>query len=1062
MAAHVASQPQTQAPPPAVGGGSGAAARRPAAHSRHIDELGNTRPAPLPTSPLNAVPSAGSDVPEPSTAIARTSPIEPVVHLSSVKYIAQMDFNSYAVKRGVMGSKTTWFLTLDGVLFSVFKNKSAGGAGDNNGNMAPKHTVNVRSHSVTVDVADKEITLVVPGEKKPWKLILQDEDTAQKWARALEAAMHSDIEEHYRLGKTIGGGAFGNVVMAWDKRTGEKLAIKIVQRSPGSSEKSRQHLEHEMDIMRRVDHPGIVRTYAIFNLRRTIYIAMELVAGGDLFDFIATQDSLTESQAIQVIRGILEAVDYLHRQKIVHRDLKPENILCVERKWPVSVKLTDFGFSSRIDDQEDTMRTQVGTAYFMAPEILMNQLYGPAVDCFSCGVILYTMLTGRLPFPGLTTNDYWMHVKNGNAKFPPSLWEDINPLAKNLVKGLLNNDPEKRLTAFAALQHEWIWSTSDRDAEIRRDRSNLHSGRRKLQKARAAFWAITMMNKVRALQESVKIPEIVEAVGEGVKKTGEGIKTGVVKTADGIEKGVKKTGEGVKKTGEAIGEGVKKTADGIEKGVKVTVDGVEKGVKKTGEVIGAGVKKTGEGVKKTAEGIQTGVEKTADGIEKGVKKTVEGVEKGVKKTGEGVKKTGEALGEGVKKTGEGVKKTGEVIGHGGKKTVEGIRTGVVKTADGIEKGVRKTGEGVKKTGEAIGHGVRKTGENVKRGSERLNPRVRRQGSSDERTGDSSSYDTPRSRRRMRRTSGAGSSDSSIASRDRSSSASTRRPPTMPSHLLSEISGPEKTEVGAGELVERVVVEKEGYENLSRENGVNAAVTGSDAGAGSGRAQVPGESALATPPNRLSSEYYSAEEGQSPVKTELVVGSRSSKPDSLPGSADGQGHVSNTTEVLAANGSPPNPSPSGTGHSSQGANSEARRSGSGKKPSLPKLTGFPVGLSGDDESGLGLNNFGMAADRERIPSVEVRRGMGGNMSSISDTGSVKPNLPELHDLPIGLSGDDQESIGSVSTVGAAFGSTFNSIEAQQQAVGAGSGNGSDALRKAALLLMASSAAEEQQK
>lgn len=331
-----------------VGGVVGASSS--AAPPLHLDE---TRPAAL--APPLAPPLRPASPARPG--FARTTPIVAAT-VPHVKYVAQLDFESMAERRGVLGVKVRFFLTLDGILLSLFRDRSA--------REAAKHVVNVRMHAVSVRVDARELSIAIPGKDKPMRLVVADRATAEKWRDALHAAMSSDIEEFYQLGKTIGGGAFGTVVLAWDRKSKEKCAVKIIQRTSGTSAKMREHLQREMEVMKCVNHPGVVRTYHIFNLHRTIYIAMELVEGGDLFDFISEQASLKEGQAISVVKGILEAVNYLHGENIVHRDLKPENILCVRREWPLEIKLTDFGFASFFKEGEDemapgdTMRTPVG------------------------------------------------------------------------------------------------------------------------------------------------------------------------------------------------------------------------------------------------------------------------------------------------------------------------------------------------------------------------------------------------------------------------------------------------------------------------------------------------------------------------------------------------------------------------------------------------------------------------------------------------------------------------------------------------------------------------------
>lgn len=511
------------------------------------------------------------------------------------------------VKRLKVGAKANMFVVLEATTLTIFKNKSA----------PPRHVLNVRVTPVKVDLNRCELRIFLPahgpGKDKLLRLHIRSQEESYKWKHAIDSALNSHITDYYTFGNALGSGAYGEVVQATDVRTNETRAVKIIPR--GNNMKSREHLECEIECMKSISHPNIVRTYQIFDLKEKIYIVMEYVAGGDLFDFVAQHDCLTETQGSQTIRSIFQAVEYLHRHSIVHRDLKPENILCVNESWPLQVKVTDFGFASFMDpsnDSDNTMRTQVGTAYFMAPEIISNTGYGPAVDSWACGVILYTILTGRLPFPGKNTTEYFHNVLKGQPLFPSILWKGISPDAMSLVKGLLNKDPKKRLTSLGALQHRWISSPDSYGNEIRCDRSNLHSRRRRLYKARKAIIAVAMANKFKAT-----IPQMVDKVGDGTKKVAEGIGQGVKKTADGIGEGLKKTGEGVKKVGDGIGEGTKKVAGGIGTGVKKTVDGVE-----------TGAKKVGEGVKKTADGIETGFKKTGEGFKKtggGIKRTVEKV-----------------------------------------------------------------------------------------------------------------------------------------------------------------------------------------------------------------------------------------------------------------------------------------------------------------------------------------------------------------------------------------------------------------------------------------------------
>lgn len=593
-----------------------------------------------------------------------------------VRHIEQVDMEGCAVKRGKVGAKISVYLVLNGTLLTIRKGGKTG---------PRKHEFSVRTVKVAVHEPTRE--LIVPlSKERPLRLVVPSDKECQDWKHALDTAVVCDIGKFYKFDNTIGSGAYGEVVLAFDRQDNTRRAVKIIQR--GSNLKSREHLKSEIEVMKSISHPNIVQTFEIYDLRRTIYIVMEFVPQGDLFDFVAKHSSLTEKQASQTMRSIFSAVEFLHLNSIVHRDLKPENILCANQEWPLKIKLTDFGFASIVDPSrsgDSTMRSQVGTPFFMAPEIIKNERYGPAVDSWACGVILYTILTGRLPFPGRNTNEYFENVRKGEPLFPTVLWKGISDNAKRLVRGLLNKDPDKRLTAMGALAHNWVSEPTAYSASnaICRDRSILHHDKRHLmlQKTRGAVLAIISAKRMLALPlERMNIPEVVHSIEDGARKAADGIGEGTRKVTSGVKKGVDGLGEGTKKVAGGVKEGVKKTADGIEKGAKKTAGGVRDGVKKTAD----GIEK---GTKKTVDGVREGVKKTADGIEKGTKKTVVGVRDGVKKTADGLER-------GTKKTVDGVK-------EGVKKTADGIEKGAKKTADGIEKGAKKTADGMKKGAERV-------------------------------------------------------------------------------------------------------------------------------------------------------------------------------------------------------------------------------------------------------------------------------------------------------------------------------------------------------------------------
>lgn len=167
------------------------------------------------------------------------------------------------------------------------------------------------------------------------------------------------------------------------------------------------------------------------------------------------------------MKQILSGVYYLHENSIVHRDIKPENVLCMSKDWPLHVKLTDFGLSNFIEDAADNssvaLLSHVGTSFYLAPEIVGKEGYGPAVDLWASGVVLYIMLCGRFPFWGKTDIEYMKSLAQGPCMVGEG-WDEVSDLGKAFLKELLQLDPKRRLNAEKALNHPWIRGSSGNPA----------------------------------------------------------------------------------------------------------------------------------------------------------------------------------------------------------------------------------------------------------------------------------------------------------------------------------------------------------------------------------------------------------------------------------------------------------------------------------------------------------------------------------------------------------------------------------------------------------------------
>lgn len=351
-------------------------------------------------------------------------------------------------KRGKrLGSRVDRFFELSGSILSNARSETS----------RPTWSVNVRGSKV-LSGPGREIIFKV--NKTFTSFYAPNEELHDKWIRALQA-VSGNVTDYYDFGKLIGRGAYSEVFIARDKARNELCAVKVLERSNTEHAKL---IDRELAVLRMLNHQNIVQIYDIFDSAKETYVVMEYLAGGELLDMIQDSDHLSERNSKQVIREVLQAVQYLHARGIVHRDVKPENILCVNRAWPLRVKITDFGLSKFVGSGENgtdrVMRSQCGTAYYLAPEIANNQTYAKPVDLWACGVVLYVMLAGKFPFYGDTHDKFMRRLRNG-VKFPEKEWSGISKDAKSLVRGLLDPNPESRLSATQALQHRWLVDESD-------------------------------------------------------------------------------------------------------------------------------------------------------------------------------------------------------------------------------------------------------------------------------------------------------------------------------------------------------------------------------------------------------------------------------------------------------------------------------------------------------------------------------------------------------------------------------------------------------------------------
>lgn len=251
------------------------------------------------------------------------------------------------------------------------------------------------------------------------------------------------------LGKNLGIGAFGKVKLATHAVTGHKVAVKILNKAKIKQLGMEEKVQREINILHLCTHPHIIRLYEVIDTPTDIFLVNEYVSGGELFDYIVSKGRLSADEARNFFHQIVSGVEYCHFQKIVHRDLKPENLLLDSN---LNIKIADFGLSNLMRDG-DFLRTSCGSPNYAAPEVISGHLYaGPEVDVWSCGVILYALLCGSLPFDDESIPNLFKKIKSGMYSLPSHL----SQLARNLIPRMLEVDPMKRITIPEIRLHPWF------------------------------------------------------------------------------------------------------------------------------------------------------------------------------------------------------------------------------------------------------------------------------------------------------------------------------------------------------------------------------------------------------------------------------------------------------------------------------------------------------------------------------------------------------------------------------------------------------------------------------
>jgi MAP/microtubule affinity-regulating kinase len=264
---------------------------------------------------------------------------------------------------------------------------------------------------------------------------------------------------NYKLIKTIGKGNFAKVKLARHRLTGVEVAVKIIDKTQLSAS-SLQKVIREVRIMKMLDHPNIVKLFEVIETDKTLYLAMEYASGGEVFDYLVAHGRMKEKEARAKFRQIVSAVQYCHQKQIVHRDLKAENLLL---DGEMNIKIADFGFSNEFT-LGNKLDTFCGSPPYAAPELFQGKKYdGPEVDVWSLGVILYTLVSGSLPFDGQNLKELKERVLRGKYRIPFYMSTDC----ENLLKKFLVLNPAKRQELETVMHDRWMNIGYEEDDELR-------------------------------------------------------------------------------------------------------------------------------------------------------------------------------------------------------------------------------------------------------------------------------------------------------------------------------------------------------------------------------------------------------------------------------------------------------------------------------------------------------------------------------------------------------------------------------------------------------------------
>ncbi|KAJ2550735.1 Calmodulin-dependent protein kinase cmk2 [Coemansia sp. RSA 1933] len=318
------------------------------------------------------------------------------------------------------------------------------------------------------------------------------------WHHLAQQPESYERKQYYTFGKVLGAGTFGEVRLATFNPDGRKVAIKVIKKTALSGDAAM--VIKEISIVRQLHHPHIVKLLDWFESKDKYYLVFQVCTGGELFQKICDYGRFTEEDAAKLMRCGFDSVAYLHKHNIVHRDIKPENFIFLDEEKDAPLMLADFGIARIMRSDDEVLSTMCGSMGYVAPEILLRQGHGKAVDIWSLGIVTFSTLCGYPPFWRYEQpNALITAMQSDNVEFDERFWWGISDHAKDFIRRCLRANPSDRITAEEALHHPWLSGTHEATRDLLPHVLENFNARATL---RRAVFKIQAVNRMRRLSQN--------------------------------------------------------------------------------------------------------------------------------------------------------------------------------------------------------------------------------------------------------------------------------------------------------------------------------------------------------------------------------------------------------------------------------------------------------------------------------------------------------------------------------------------------------------------------------